>query len=201
LLAIILYNEYNINKENIMEIKINRKKWKKIDTEIENILDRNILENNYNIIIREDKNKWVQLFQENNKLSLVFCDSKRIYTIYSLDNTYDRIIEIINSYITNKKIQLKWDEIKKYNINNKRYLIIIFGIIFFLDSIVILIGLNYNLPEIIYMCSVTLLGITMTLIGYFSEKYDSVTDGRNIIFIIGGIIIAVMGFIKIISIS
>jgi hypothetical protein len=182
-----------------MEIKIDKKKWERIDTEIKNILDRNVLENNYNIIIKEDKNKWVQFFQENDKLSLVFCDSKRIYTIYSLDNTYDKIIEIINSYITNKKIKLRWDEIK--TCNNKIYLRRITGIIFILNFILLLISLNNNLPEIIYTCSITLLGLTIALIGYFDEKYGLIKNGKNIIFIICGIIIAIIGFIKTISIS
>jgi hypothetical protein len=191
-------NEYNINKREIMEIKINRKKWEKINSGMENILDRNILENNYNIIIREDKNKWVQLFQENNKLSLVFCDSRKIYTIYSLANTYDKIVEVINSYIANKKIKLRWDEVKDFD--HKQRPIIIIWIIFILNFIVLWISLKYNLPEIIFTCSVILLGITMAAIGgYFDEKYSSIKDSR-IIYVVGGIIIAIIGFIKTINI-
>ena len=161
-----------------MNIKINNKKYKKLDyARLKEFVDNVIKQSNYDICIESDESNWLQIFKENGYVSIANRVGKKIFQYYKLNNE-DKIHDIIKKYFFDGKLIIEQKPDKTVNAKDKSILNKI-GSIIVVIALILMVFSKKNL--LIFSLCLLLFSIGLmiaTIKPLINNEYDKRNDAN-----------------------
>ena len=179
-----------------MNIKINNKKYKKLDyARLKEFVDSAIKQSNYDICLESDESNWLQIFKENGYVSIAHRVGKKVFQ-YSKLNNEDKIHDIIKQYFFNRKLIIDQKPDETVNAKDKSNLNKI-GFIIVVCALILMIFSKEN-PLILYLGFLLFsIGLMITTVKpLINKEYDT----RNDILFFGGILMFLFSLFMIVRI-
>lgn len=161
-----------------MNIKINNKKYKKLDyARLKEFVDNAIKQSKYDICIETDESNWLQIFKENGYVSIANRIGKKVSQYYKLNNE-DKIHDIIKQYFFNGKLILEQKPDETINAKDKSILNMLGSIIVVIAMILMIFSKKNQLFLSLCLLLFSIGLMLATIKPLINNEYDKRNDVR-----------------------